>query len=235
MENGSLNRPFRHLKQLLKEHAIPLEDMPATRIPDDGHQHLSPQQEEALFRHAMADVQPMTSVKTVEPRPQSRPAIHGPSEEEAAIRRLQDLVECGRGYHVADTPEYIEGRGIAVSREIVHQLHQGAFSIQDQIDLHGMHVQEAREAVERFLSSAVRQGLRMVLIIHGRGLSSPREPVLKSNLEQWLNRGAWRKWILAYTSARACDGGAGATYVLLRSRPVSKRRLKRHRLKRWLR
>jgi DNA-nicking Smr family endonuclease len=68
----------------------------------------------------------------------------------------------------------------------------------------------------------VRQGLRTVLIIHGRGLSSPGEPVLKPLLEERLNRDGWRKWVLAYTSARACDGGAGATYVLLRKRPIPK-------------
>ena len=89
--------------------------------------------------------------------------------------------------------------------------------MQDHLDLHGLTAAEARDAVDRFLTNAVRQGLRTVLIIHGRGLSSPGEPVLKSRLMQWLNRGVWRKWVMAYTSARRCDGGAGATYVLLRN------------------
>jgi DNA-nicking Smr family endonuclease len=42
-------------------------------------------------------------------------------------------------------------------------------------------------------------------------------------VEEWLTRGPWRKWVVAYSSARIYDGGAGATYVLLRERPVSKR------------
>jgi len=64
----------------------------------------------------------------------------------------------------------------------------------------------------------------MVLIIHGRGLTSPGQPVLKKMVFNWLSRGPLRRYILAFTSARACDGGAGATYVLLRKRPWSKKK-----------
>jgi DNA-nicking Smr family endonuclease len=70
---------------------------------------------------------------------------------------------------------------------------------------------------------AVTYGNTGLLVTHGRGLSSPSEPVLKKKVEEWLTRGPWRKWVVAYSSARKCDGGAGATYVLLRVRPVSKR------------
>lgn len=66
-------------------------------------------------------------------------------------------------------------------------------------------------------------GKRGVLVIHGRGRSSPSEPVLKKKVIDWLTHGTWRKWVVAYSSARPCDGGAGATYILLRERPVSKR------------
>ena len=41
--------------------------------------------------------------------------------------------------------------------------------------------------------------------------------------EAMADAGVWRKWILAFTSARLCDGGTGATYVLLRERPYTKR------------
>jgi DNA-nicking Smr family endonuclease len=71
----------------------------------------------------------------------------------------------------------------------------------------------------------------MVLIVHGRGLSSPAKPILKTKVIKWLTSGPWRKWVMAFTSARWCDGGAGATYVLLRKRPVTKRFKKKGR--RW--
>jgi DNA-nicking Smr family endonuclease len=80
-----------------------------------------------------------------------------------------------------------------------------------------MTAEEARVAVDRFLSGAHRAGQRCVLIVHGRGLNSKDQiPVLKHRLTTWLVRGAWARLVLAFTSARACDGGAGALYVLLR-------------------
>jgi DNA-nicking Smr family endonuclease len=223
MKNGYHNKPFRHLKKLLQAHDICLEDMPAERLPGADRQQLSPRQEEALFRQAMKDVHPLAAVKVVENRPPRSPGRSHPSEEEEVVRQLQLLVECGQGYRIADTPEYIEGHGFNVPKETVRRLHRGVFSVQDHLDLHGLGVIEAQDAVDRFLARAVRKQLRTVLIIHGRGLSSPDKPVLKSRLVQWLNRGVWRKWVVAYTSARSCDGGTGATYVLLRSTTAIKR------------
>jgi DNA-nicking Smr family endonuclease len=48
-------------------------------------------------------------------------------------------------------------------------------------------------------------------------------------VSQWLSSGHWRKWVVAFTSARMCDGGAGASYVLLRRRPLTKRHRTRRR------
>jgi DNA-nicking Smr family endonuclease len=82
---------------------------------------------------------------------------------------------------------------------------------------------QAKEAFGDFLNEAIRSGKRAVLIIHGRGISSPGEPVLKNKVSEWLTRSHWRKWVIAFTSAQSYDGGAGATYVLLRHRLKSKR------------
>jgi DNA-nicking Smr family endonuclease len=72
-------------------------------------------------------------------------------------------------------------------------------------------------------------GKRAVLVIHGRGLSSPAKPVLKSNVYRWLTTTPWHKWVIAFTSARLCDGGAGACYILLRRKPLTKKYRKKKR------
>jgi DNA-nicking Smr family endonuclease len=46
---------------------------------------------------------------------------------------------------------------------------------------------------------------------------------LKTRVAEWLSTGYWRKWVIAYASARWCDGGSGASYVLLRRKPAPKR------------
>jgi DNA-nicking Smr family endonuclease len=139
------------------------------------------------------------------------------------LKKLTNLVKYGEGFNVSDTPEYIEGTGYHVHPSVAKRLHQGDYSIQAYVDLHGLIVDDAKEVFDKFLKWAVTTGKRGVLIVHGRGLSSPSEPVLKKKVIEWLTHGLWRKWIIAYSSARICDGGAGATYVLLRPRPVSKR------------
>ena len=131
-----------------------------------------------------------------------------------ADRQLRDL---GEGFVVALTPEYMEGRARRVPQHLLCRLHRGDFAIQAHIDLHGLTVRQARPALDGFLRGCLNSGKRAVLVVHGRGLSSPRKPVLKGRVAAWLSRSPWSKWVLAYCSARQCDGGAGATYVLLRA------------------
>lgn len=188
----------------------------------DSDTHL--EDEDALFRQAMADVTPLQRRGRLAIRPKRRtnpkPASACDRED---LGRLRDLVDHGKGFVVADTSEYIEGVRYCDNPEIAKRLHKGEFSIQGHIDLHGLFAADAREALEEFFSRAVASGKRAVLVVHGRGLSSPGKPVLKTMVQEWLTQGPWRKWVIAFASARPCDGGAGATYILLRRRPSTKR------------
>ena len=103
------------------------------------------------------------------------------------------------------------------------RLHRGDFAIQDYIDLHGFTADQARRALDDFFTRSIRNSRLAVLVVHGRGRGSPGDPILKTKVFEWLTRGAWRKWVIAFASARSVDGGAGATYVLLRRRPLPKK------------
>jgi len=120
------------------------------------------------------------------------------------------------------TSEYIEGKRSWVSKEVLWKLKEGKFSVQGVLNLRGLFVEEARVLFEEFIRNALLKGLNCILIIHGRGLSSKGEPVLKNKVREWLDRGPYRKYVLAYASARPCDGGLGATYVLIDSRSFKK-------------
>ena len=223
MKSAGAFKPFRHLKQMLQRNATPVETLPAERFPLTANQDDAGDTDATLFERAMADVTPLRKTDSW-PAPCPHPPRQGRMTDEAwPLEALRELVRTGRGYRVADTPEYIEGTGYRVPPGITRELHRGTFSIQAHIDLHGMTVPVAREAVNAFLQDAVQRGFSAVLIVHGRGLSSAAEPVLKTGLVRWLTTGTWRKWVMAYASARPCDGGAGATYVLLRQRPLTKR------------
>ena len=180
--------------------------------------------DETLFRQAMAGVQPISKSHQFDAgHSRKSPLDLEFTEDEESLLKLKRLVSDGEGFVVANTPEYVAGADSKVGHLIIKRLHRGDFAIQAHIDLHGLSVPAAQEAVTTFLKESIQTGKRGVLIVHGRGLSSPGEPVLKSQVIVWLTRGTWRKWVMAYASARSCDGGTGATYVLLRSRPLKRR------------
>ena len=113
-----------------------------------------------------------------------------------------------------DTDDALSYRSRGIGPEVVRKLRRGVWSIQAQLDLHGLRRDEAREQLGGFLREAARQGWRCVRVIHGKGNGSPgREPVLKSKVKTWLVQ---KREVIAFTQARAADGGHGALLVLLR-------------------
>jgi len=229
-KSSATSKSFRELKALLEAKSVSLPCYRAS-IPVQETE-VGPEMEKKLFQEAMEGVDPISRENCVERilvfRPSEMGAERGRKQEDAeALSLLTRLVNEGTGFHVEDTPEYIEGTSYDVPAEVAGRLHRGKYSIQAHLDLHRLNTHDARGVFEKFLKWAVVTGKKGVLIIHGRGLTSPAEPVLKTRVVEWLTRGPWRKWVAAYASARLYDGGTGATYVLLRSRPVTKRAKKR--------
>lgn len=101
-----------------------------------------------------------------------------------------------------------------VQNSVMRKLRRGHYRLEAELDLHRMTAAQAHLALIDFIARCRRRELRCVRVIHGKGLGSKdRRPVLKGRVNQWL-----RQWndVLAFCSARPCDGGSGATYVLLR-------------------
>jgi DNA-nicking Smr family endonuclease len=226
------HNPFEALGALLKKKAVfcPLPPaQPIGTIPRNVSEPAAAlvikDNEESAFRKAMEGVQPMARDKYRERKnPLVLPAKPFANEpEDDARQRLENLVKYGEGFVISQTPEYVEGIGCDIPQEFAERLHRGDFSIQAHLDLHGLTAVQAKVAFENFLRGALRSGKRGVQIIHGRGISSPGDPVLKMKVVEWLTRSHWRKWVIAFTSAQSYDGGAGATYVLLRHRRLAKR------------
>ena len=97
--------------------------------------------------------------------------------------------------------------------DVTRKLRRGVWAVQRELDLHGLRVEDAREALVQFVREAQKQGWRCVRVVHGKGLGSPgKTPVLKSRVHSWLMQ---KTEVLAYVQARPADGGAGAVLVLL--------------------
>jgi DNA-nicking Smr family endonuclease len=179
-----------------------------------------------LFLDAVADVRPLdpgARARVDGPAPAS-PARSVTAPDAEALAELCDLVAGSAPFDISDSDEYVEGAMVGLDPRLLRRLRNGEFASQAHLDLHGMTSEEARRAVQGFLRRAYQSGKRCVLIVHGRGHNSKDQiPVLKRRLATWLARGQWARLILAFTSARACDGGAGALYVLLRRQRNAKR------------
>ncbi len=221
------DHPFDALDRLLKQKRFKLPNASAPAPEDPNAPPLSPQQEEKMFKSAMADVKPISSDRYWQlPSRAVQVEPIGDDEEREALEALQRLIDSGEGFVVSDTAEYMEATGPGVGAEVTRRLHGGHYSVQDYIDLHGLSAEAADQAFHRFIRAAIENGQRAVLVVHGRGLTSPVQPVLKNKVFSWLTRGPLRKHVIAFTSARSCDGGSGATYILLRVRPLAGKRRK---------
>jgi DNA-nicking Smr family endonuclease len=105
-------------------------------------------------------------------------------------------------------------RRSGVREQTLRQLRRGRYPVEGELDLHGLSQSAARDHLADFIAASCQTGLRCVRIVHGKGYrSGARGPVLKIAVNTWLKRHAD---VLAFTSARAIDGGTGAVYVLLR-------------------
>lgn len=216
--NDSINRPFAGLSAFLKEKHIELDKETPVHKPDPV-----PDDDEHLFSEAMEGVRTI-SRRGNRVRSKTPPEILShPGKDTGEDRLLQNILADGNLINVTNLPEYMEGYAEGVSPLVMEKLRNGEFSVQQVVDLHGLSIESARETFEFFLSEAIRKNLKCIKVIHGRGLKSKREPIIKDYLKTWIVRAMHRKWITAFSNAVMPDGGPGATYILLRNKPEKKR------------
>jgi DNA-nicking Smr family endonuclease len=112
-----------------------------------------------------------------------------------------------------DTDDMLSFRRSGIGTDVTRKLRRGDWTIQRQLDLHGLRRDEAREHLSIFIREAQQSGIRCVRIVHGKGLGSPgKTPVLKHRVHSWLVQ---KQEVLAFVQAKPADGGAGALVVLL--------------------
>ncbi len=171
---------------------------------------------EEIFREAMMDVSEKKEFRNIPYTSPPTTKLPVPRSENSA-EALKEILHGKKKIRLSDTGEYIEWTRPGARKDLAKRLHKGDFAVQDYIDLHGLTLTEAEDALIQFFKEALTKQFSCIKVIHGRGLKSPHGPVLKEALKKWLH-GHFRKWVLAYATAKDCDGGLGATYVLLKLR-----------------
>ena len=231
------NTPFRELGKTFQPRPgpspkqastkpLPLKPLPSKPVAPAASRPVTPpvppRDEAADLSEAYAGARPL---EPAAPRVflRRRPDL---SHIEAKKKEDLDALARGEGFDVTYDEHYVRARAAGVSRETLARIENGEFPISAHLDLHGLPLEDARLAVDDFLAEQQKKGRRCVLLITGKGKNSPgRQGVLREQVPTWLASGPSSRRILAFASARACDGGVGALVVLLRRDSSSKNRI----------
>jgi DNA-nicking Smr family endonuclease len=123
------------------------------------------------------------------------------------------------------TAERLQSDGVAMDNRAFTRLRRGKLEPEARIDLHGMTLDQAHPELSRFILTAQARGLRLVLVITGKGLrEDPYDPmprrrgVLKTQVPMWLKMAPLAPAVLQISEAHRKHGGGGAYYVYLKRR-----------------
>jgi len=163
--------------------------------------------EDDLFAKAMRGVRPVRKrarIVPASPAPATRPASPQPD------RIPVPPSDSAHAPVTGEAPWTLFASG--VSRERLRRL--AGDPVESEIDLHGHTRDEALRALEAAIMAALAGGQRTLCIVHGRGLHSQGNPVLKQAVFQWLREGPCAGLVLAAVPRNGSGGGAST--VLLR-------------------
>jgi DNA-nicking Smr family endonuclease len=187
--------------------------MPKRSKTPAAHEPLS-DEDRQLFAEAVGPVRTIRSPHHEIARARPEPdAAQSRLDEARVIDELMSSAIDPASIEIGDELSYVKD---GVAPRVLRNLKRGHYSIRDEIDLHQMTAAVARDAMRQFLDECLRDDKLCVKIIHGKGLRSRAAgPVLKRLVDSLLRR---RNDVIAFASAKAAEGGTGATVVLLKSR-----------------
>jgi DNA-nicking Smr family endonuclease len=209
MKSKSL-KDLHHIQQKLAEQQRVAAAQEAARKEAERRLHA----ERTLFVRAAGEVRPLRGHRRVDLAPEQPPpiAVQQQLDEQRVLREaISDEFDAST---LLDIDDALSFRRPGIGTDVTRKLRMGEWSLQGEIDLHGLRRDEAREALAGFIREAHRRGWRCVRVVHGKGLGSPgKTPVLKSKVQSWLIQ---KNEVLAFVQARGDEGGAGALIVLLK-------------------
>ena len=172
-----------------------------------------PMSEADDFSTAMRNVKPLNK-KGREVPPEITPVMLTPPPVE---NPLQDIVDGKVEFALRETEEYVEGHVVGLDIQTIEQLQIRHFSPEANIDLHGLNSEQAYANLIDFFRGAYYKGVRVALVVTGRGKNSLNGvPVLLQKIQRWLVQEPFRRVVLAFCTAKREDGGPGALYIMLR-------------------
>jgi len=155
--------------------------------------------------------------KLVEPRP-------APKDDPIPAFMLgEKTVQTETHYFPKTTSQRLKSDPLQMDAKAFGKLKRGKLAPEARLDLHGMTLDQAHGALGRFILTSHSRGLRLVLVITGKGSKEdPYDPmprcrgVLKTHVPQWLRMAPIAPVVMQVSEAHQKHGGGGAYYVYLR-------------------
>ena len=185
-------------------------------IKNSKHEEKISEQDLKIFFDEVADVRPLVAEKLIETtkkKPSPRP-IHNKHSTDINELENSEMMSDPVNLRDAQVDDVLFFARSGIQQKVQKRLRRGEFPIEDELDLHGYTVAEAKAAIANFFYDCKKQQKRYVRIIHGKGYRSEQNiPVLKTHVAYWLPQ---HKDVMAFSSALPNDGGTGALYVILK-------------------
>jgi DNA-nicking Smr family endonuclease len=183
------------------------------------------EEESELWRHATRQLAPIQIKQRVsgQPEPLSPPARKAGGQQASG-----STLPPARG-PASSKPAAVEPPALAeFDQRRARRIASGRIAIDGRLDLHGLRQRDARAQLRSFLFDAYAKGHRVVLVITGKGNTSPNvesqsslldetpRGVLRQAVPAWLQEPELRSIVSGFTAAGIRHGGNGALYVQLR-------------------
>lgn len=166
---------------------------------------------------------------TPPPAPDPRPRVASPPRQDTFVMPAsapRPATATVRFDLATPISEKLAKAPVRMDRGLHRAMTRGKLEPEARIDLHGMTVAQAHSVLTGFILSSQARGLRLVLVITGKGRGSAEAPapmsvrqgVLKHEVPQWLAMPPLGPLVLELREAHRTQGGSGAYYVYLKKR-----------------
>lgn len=174
--------------------------------------------DKALFRQVTKTVKPLKPSQTITTTRQTPLKI---GAKKIVLRpRLPPIQPLASPLHLSNyCSEEVTAEAVlsfcrhSIPTKRLRELRQGKIKRDAKLDLHGLRIDDAEQALVGFILQHIEQQHRCLLIVHGKGSYDGAAPILKNRVNHWLRQ---IPQVLAFHSAEPKEGGTGALYVLLK-------------------
>jgi DNA-nicking Smr family endonuclease len=195
---------------------------------------LSPEERD-LWQKVTATAMPLHPQRSADPDTAAEPPVH-PQPRKTRIPRRDDdplppqalparLIPRTAVTLIPPIADRLSDAPLRMDRNAHRAMTRGRTAPEARIDLHGLTLAEAQPELTRFILRAQEKGLRLVLVITGKGRVTDdhgpipvRRGLLRHQVPDWLSRPPLSLAVLQIAPAHIRHGGEGAYYVYLSRR-----------------